>query len=58
MFILLDVMFDAVLHNLNSDKVKAFQSEKHKYTEDYIVATIHRAENTDNPEKLKDIFDL
>ena len=51
-----DVMFDSVLY------YKArMQEEPGKYTTpgipaNYLLATIHRAENTDNPANLKNIF--
>ena len=51
-----DVMFDSILYY----KEKVLQSPENYRLKDipeqYILATIHRAENTDNPENLKNIF--
>lgn len=53
-----DVMYDSVLYNLKfsekrSDIIKKFKLIPKKYT----LATVHRAENTDDPRRLKAIFD-
>lgn len=53
-----DVMYDSVLYNLklsekHSDIIKNFKLIPKKYA----LATVHRAENTDNPKRLKAIFD-
>ncbi len=45
-----DVMFDAVLHYKKKSKKPDFPLPKH-----FILATIHRAENTDNPDRLTSI---
>ncbi|MCY6958622.1 non-hydrolyzing UDP-N-acetylglucosamine 2-epimerase [Clostridium brassicae] len=52
-----DVMFDAVLYfkDLAKDKSRVLQKYFLK-RENYILATIHRAENTNSVEKLKNIF--
>ncbi len=47
-----DVMQDAAL--FYSDKSKALAID---IPQKYVLATIHRAENTDNPKRLKDIFE-
>lgn len=46
-----DVMYDAVLHYKN----KAFAPEA-KIPEQFALLTLHRAENTDNKERLNSIF--
>ena len=51
-----DVMYDSVLYYKewilqNPEKYKTAGVPEH-----YLLATIHRAENTDNPENLKNIF--
>ncbi|MFZ4520985.1 MAG: non-hydrolyzing UDP-N-acetylglucosamine 2-epimerase [Bacteroidales bacterium] len=51
-----DVMYDSVLYYK-----KRILADPEKYKtpgipDEYLLATIHRAENTDNPEKLNDIF--
>lgn len=52
-----DVMFDAFLFNLKianeAYKINEFGLKK----KEYILATIHRAENTDDPNRLKSIFE-
>lgn len=53
-----DVMYESVLYNLEiaKEKSKILQSlnlDPHSY----ILVTVHRAENTDSPERLKSIFD-
>ncbi|MEH7504227.1 UDP-N-acetylglucosamine 2-epimerase (non-hydrolyzing) [Neobacillus drentensis] len=52
-----DVMYDAVLYNQklaenHSNILKDYDLEKNEY----LLITIHRAENTDNPEKMKNIL--
>ena len=52
-----DVMYDSVLHNAElakkrSDILKRFGLK----AGDYALATVHRAENTDDPERLGSIF--
>lgn len=53
-----DIMYDAILHyqkkNCNIEELLYKLKAKPK---DYILATIHRAENTDNKEKLLNIFE-
>lgn len=63
-----DIMYDTVLRNIGIanekysnglwfDEIVKENGEINKITEkDYYLATIHRAENTDNPEKLFNIF--
>lgn len=53
-----DVMYDALLHNIkiareNSEILKELGLKP----KNYLLATVHRAENTDNKEKLKNIID-
>ena len=51
-----DVMYDSVLFY---NKILASGGDKYKtpgIPGSYLLATIHRAENTDNPENLKNIF--
>jgi UDP-GlcNAc3NAcA epimerase len=47
-----DVMYDAALHYLS----KSERPGGLKITENFILTTIHRAENTDDPLRLKNIF--
>ncbi|WP_130805817.1 non-hydrolyzing UDP-N-acetylglucosamine 2-epimerase [Senegalia massiliensis] len=52
-----DIMYDAVLRNTKISDEKYKNSEWNYLKEkDYYLSTIHRAENTDKKEKLKDIF--
>lgn len=59
-----DVMYDSVLYNLKlaekrSDILARLHLLPNKLTEPnqpYAVATVHRAENTDDPERLRSIF--
>jgi len=52
-----DVMYDAALHFGNIAKKKSIILDKYNLTsKKYILATIHRQENTDNPAQLKNIF--
>ena len=53
-----DVMYDSVLHNLQIAKRKSkILRTLNLKPKSYILATVHRAENTDYPDRLKDIFD-
>ena len=53
-----DVMVDALLHNISiaEHKSKILQMLG-LYNEKYILVTVHRAENTDDPSKLKRIVE-
>ncbi|ACI19378.1 non-hydrolyzing UDP-N-acetylglucosamine 2-epimerase [Dictyoglomus thermophilum] len=52
-----DVMFDALMHFSKLAKEKSKILEKLSLNpKDYYLITVHRAENTDNPERLKNIF--
>jgi len=52
-----DVMFDAVLFYYNSAERKSnILFDINILPKEYILTTIHRAENTDKPDRLKDIF--
>jgi UDP-N-acetylglucosamine 2-epimerase len=52
-----DVMYDSVLHNLKLAEKRSQILEKLALKQkDYVLATVHRAENTENTEKLKSIF--
>lgn len=50
-----DVMYDAALYYL--DKSHRPESLASNIESDFILATVHRADNTDNPEKLGSIID-
>ncbi|MFC3039868.1 non-hydrolyzing UDP-N-acetylglucosamine 2-epimerase [Virgibacillus xinjiangensis] len=52
-----DVMYDAVLYNMELAESKHALNEFGLESRDYILATIHRAENTDVEEKMKAIVD-
>ena len=52
-----DVMCDSVLHNLKlAEKNSCILEKLDLKPKKYALATIHRAENTDEPKKLKSIF--
>lgn len=52
-----DVMYDATIHFEQIAEKKSKILEKIKLDpKEYILATVHRQENTDDPEKLKNIF--
>lgn len=51
-----DVMYDAILHFTNIAEVKSDIINRLNLEEEkYILATVHRAENTNNPNRLKNI---
>ncbi|MCA0991599.1 non-hydrolyzing UDP-N-acetylglucosamine 2-epimerase [Pseudalkalibacillus hwajinpoensis] len=53
-----DVMYDAVDYNLKLAEDKSEILEKQKLTsKEYYLITVHRAENTDDHEKMKDILE-
>jgi len=53
-----DVMYDATLYNIETAEKKSVILDKLKLnSKDYLLATIHRAENTDNQENLKNILE-
>jgi UDP-GlcNAc3NAcA epimerase len=52
-----DVMLDSVLHNLSLAKERSsILKDIGLEGQEYYVATVHRAENTDNPKRLEQIF--
>ncbi len=52
-----DVMYDSVLYNLDiASKTSKILRAYNLSPRNYYLATIHRAENTDNSENLKNIF--
>jgi UDP-GlcNAc3NAcA epimerase len=51
-----DVMFDAALFYSDKSKKPDFIKEEN-FAKKFILATVHRQENTDNPGKLKEIFE-
>lgn len=51
-----DVMYDAVLYNTELAKSKDILSQYGVLPKEYILATIHRAENTDSPDRLTAII--
>jgi len=52
-----DVMYDAVLYYSSKAKKKSTILKDLKIKNEYILTTIHRQENTDNLDKLKEIAD-
>ncbi|HBV22309.1 MAG TPA: UDP-N-acetylglucosamine 2-epimerase (non-hydrolyzing) [Jeotgalicoccus sp.] len=52
-----DVMMDAVLYNMKLAEKKHSLADYELQQNEYILGTIHRAENTNNKEKLKAILD-
>lgn len=52
-----DVMFDSVLYNLKlTEAESSILKDLELKEEEYYLTTIHRAENTDDPKRLKEIF--
>lgn len=61
-----DIMYDAVIRNIKIAKIRykngvylnELTNRKKSFllSKNYYLATIHRAENTDDPKKLRDIF--
>jgi len=52
-----DVMYDAALYyGAKAADNTSILEELHLTPQNYILATIHRAENTDNPDRLRSIF--
>lgn len=52
-----DVMYDSVLYNLRvAESKSAILQELGLEAKAFYLATVHRAENTDNPERLKEIL--
>lgn len=52
-----DVMYDAALYyGSKADRVSKVLGELRMQPRGYVLATVHRAENTDNPERLGNIF--
>lgn len=52
-----DVMYDASLYYGEKSQGKStILDQLHLEKDNYILATVHRAENTDDPERLKNIF--
>ena len=52
-----DVMYDSVLHNIKlAEKHSDILEELKLKNKSYALATVHRAENTDEPERLNPIF--
>jgi len=53
-----DVMYDAALHfGQRADQVSTVLERLELKRKGYILATVHRAENTDNPTRLRAIFE-
>ena len=52
-----DVMLDGVLFYRQFAKQPEIAKNQQLKTDNYILCTIHRAENTDDPQRLKNIFD-
>jgi len=52
-----DVMYDAALfYGEKSDRVSTILDQLDLVSKDYVLATLHRAENTDNSQRLHTIF--
>ena len=51
-----DVMYDGVLHYTHVDRTKKTDAVGTELGR-YVLATVHRAENTDNPARLRAIFE-
>ena len=53
-----DIMFDSTIYFSNvAEKSSNILNKLNIKKQEYILATIHRPENTDNPKKLRNIFD-
>jgi UDP-GlcNAc3NAcA epimerase len=52
-----DVMYDAALYYKNHSKQPSLPSHFSPLTSHFILCTIHRAENTDNLQRLRNIFE-
>lgn len=50
-----DVMYDAALRYFNESRAQNLMLQHELTAKSYVLATIHREENTDNPERLKNI---
>ncbi|SDT96818.1 non-hydrolyzing UDP-N-acetylglucosamine 2-epimerase [Desulfobacula phenolica] len=56
-FLVGDVMYDSILFNVKLAEQKSkILMDKAIDSGDYLLATLHRAENTDDPEKLKQVL--
>jgi len=53
-----DVMFDATLHAIDVGKKASTVLNKLQLSPGYVVATLHRPENTDNPKQLRKCIDF
>ena len=52
-----DVMYEALMHAVNIADIKShILTELELNAGEYVLSTIHRAENTDNPPKLKELM--
>nr|BAL55169.1 UDP-N-acetylglucosamine 2-epimerase [uncultured Acetothermia bacterium]BAL60210.1 UDP-N-acetylglucosamine-2-epimerase [Candidatus Acetothermum autotrophicum] len=52
-----DVMYDSVIYNAQlAEKRSQILEQLHLQPKSYALATIHRAENTDDPQRLRSIF--
>ncbi|AOV08780.1 non-hydrolyzing UDP-N-acetylglucosamine 2-epimerase [Sporosarcina ureilytica] len=51
-----DVMYDAVLYNMTLAEEKHTLSDYNLVSREYVLGTIHRADNTDNKERLESIL--
>jgi len=52
-----DVMYDSILYYSQlAEKTSTILEDLGLYTPNYYLATLHRAENTDHPKRLKSIF--
>ena len=57
MYLVGDVMYDSVVYNIKlAEKKSGIMSDLGLEPKTYALATVHRAENTDNPERLNAIF--
>lgn len=52
-----DVMFDAALYYAERAKKPAWFDQSDRLAGEFVLCTIHRAENTDDPTRLQSIFD-
>lgn len=52
-----DIMYDSVLYNVHIAQNRSkILDDLNLVSGNYVLATVHRAENTDNPERLNSIF--
>lgn len=57
-FVVGDIMYDSFLYYLNKLEINNVLSSFNLKDQQYFLVTVHRAENTDNPNNIKNIFSV